>query len=233
MKIVFLGDSITKGTDYGSVTATDCFAYKAGVSAGYAPADIINAGVSANTSAMMLARLQDDVVAHAPCVCVVMALVNDANNSVPLTTYQDNLRAIVDGLRQAGIKPVLASPCLYRGNEAFHTKMRTYLVALESVAVEKCVHYVECNREYAFDYLCGVAAFNERYVDSIHQTKTGHTAIAEIFGRDRYSGFLLPDVEPAPLPDVERLSLATADYLLGGQTPELLSAVSVERSKFA
>lgn len=235
-KIAFLGDSVTKGTDYGGVTAADCYGYKAAAAAGYAPADIINAGVSANTAAMMLARLQTDVIAHAPDVCVVMALINDGYNNVPLVTYQDNLRAIVDGLRAAGIKPVLASPPLYKGAEAFHAKMKTYLVALELVAVEKGVKYIDCYREYAFDYLCGATAFNARYVDSIHQTKAGHTAIAAIIGRDRYAGFLLPDVgpgpdpEPEPSPDLQALSLAVADYLLGDAD---ISAVETERGKFA
>lgn len=49
--IVFLGDSITKGTDYGGVTLTDTFAYKIGTANGYPPASIYNKGVGSDTSA--------------------------------------------------------------------------------------------------------------------------------------------------------------------------------------
>src|SRR3546814_8985137 len=79
-KIVFLGDSITRGA---TLAVADTFAYQVGVANGYAPADIINAGVSGDESADALARVGTDAIALAPDVCVVCLLVNDAKNGVP------------------------------------------------------------------------------------------------------------------------------------------------------
>lgn len=61
-KIVFIGDSLTKGIGYGGVTATDTFAYKIGIANGYAPADILNKGVSSDTAFGVLNRIQADAV---------------------------------------------------------------------------------------------------------------------------------------------------------------------------
>src|SRR3546814_9891434 len=99
-KIVFLGDSITRGA---TLAVADTFAYQVGVANGYAPADIINAGVSGDESADALARVGTDAIALAPDVCVVCLLVNDAKNGVPVSTYEANMPQIISDLLSNGI----------------------------------------------------------------------------------------------------------------------------------
>lgn len=70
---------------------------------------VVNAGVSGDTSAGMLSRVHNDVIAYKPSTCVVMAGTNDAANSTPLATYAANIRGIVAALRSAGITPILAT----------------------------------------------------------------------------------------------------------------------------
>lgn len=63
---------------------------------------IINAGIPGNTTAEMLARLDRDVLAHAPELVILKAGTNDAVNShklVPAERIRANLAAIVAALR--------------------------------------------------------------------------------------------------------------------------------------
>src|SRR3546814_4585453 len=80
-KIVFLGDSITRGA---TLAVADTFAYQVGVANGYAPADIINSGVSGDESPDALARVGADAIALAPDGCVVCLLLNDAKSCGPV-----------------------------------------------------------------------------------------------------------------------------------------------------
>ncbi|WP_408596555.1 GDSL-type esterase/lipase family protein [Pseudomonas sp. PLMAX] len=231
-KIVFLGDSITKATDYGSVTLTDCFAFKVGALAGYAPSEIFNAGVSSDTSGGMLARITTDVIDKAPAVCVVMALVNDVVQDVPISAYKENLRAIASRMIVAGIKVVFVSPPLDRGSQALQEKCRSYLEALEAVSIEFSAPFIDCYREYAFMYLYGVGDFYACYVDNIHQTKIGHDKLVSILTRGtRIRAFCPPGITPVSQ-DLKSLVLSISDYLLSCRTSSLLSNVANERAKF-
>lgn len=232
-RIAFLGDSLTKGTDYGGVTLTDLFAYKTGIGLGYAPGNIVISGQSANTSAMMLARMDTDILAQNVDVCAVMAMVNDSDKNVPLTDYAANLRAIVAKLRGASIKPVLLSPPLWRGNELAHSKNRTYLETLRAVAAELDVDFIDCWQHYAFDYLCDVAEYVSRYSpdDLIHQSKTGHTDLANILLKPAYRKAWAPLVSVPVTESLKGLVIAMADFLIEVQSSELLTVIAQERSK--
>lgn len=231
-KIVFLGDSVTKATDYGGVTSVDCFAFKVGTLAGYAPTDIINAGVSSDTSAGMLARITTDVLDKAPAVCVVMALVNDAVQDVPIADYKETLRAIASRLIVCGIKVVFLSPPLDRGTQAFQDKCRAYLEALEAVSMEFSTPYIDCYREYAFMYLYGVNEFYACYVDNIHQTKVGHDKVTSILTRGTRIKAFYPNGATPVTQDLKSLVLSISDYLLSCRTSSLLNNVANERAKF-
>lgn len=68
---------------------------------------IQNSGIPGNTTAQMLARIEPDVLALNPSVCIVMGGTNDVAQSVPLATYIDNMTEIMDRLQAAGIRPVV------------------------------------------------------------------------------------------------------------------------------
>lgn len=236
-KFAVLGDSITKGTDYGGVTAVDTYAYLTGTALGYAPTDIINAGVSANTSGMALARLQVDVLSKGIGVVVVMLGPNDAEQNVPYGDYADNLRAIVAQSRTAGWHVVFLSPALWRGDSARHQKSRIYLEHSRYVASEFNVPFIDVTHHYAFDYLCDEAEWNSRYVpgDQIHQSKAGHAAISYILTRPAYAKYWVAPaieepVEPEPT-NLKALVLALSDYVLGSAHPVLTATVLEERGK--
>lgn len=187
--IVFLGDSITKGTDYGGVTRTDTFAYKIGIANGYDPSNIYNAGVGSDKSSGALARLQTDVVSKNPDVCVVMIGINDWAAGVSVATYRQNVSSIFSQLKAAGIKPVGITSNLNRGSQATIAGYQPFLEAFEAEAKNQGVKVLDLYREVATSYLYLTATqFQALYVDSIHLTKSGHQFVANFANRDKFSG---------------------------------------------
>jgi acyl-CoA thioesterase-1 len=104
--VVFLGDSLTAG--YGLPEAD---AYPALIEAALAaegrPVRVVNAGVSGDTSAGGLARL-DWVLRLEPDVVVVELGPNDGLRGLPLEATEANLRRIVERSRAAGARVLLA-----------------------------------------------------------------------------------------------------------------------------
>lgn len=188
-KIVWIGTSVTKGTSYGGVTTADTYAYKIGVSNGYAPADIINKGVNSDTSAGMLSRLATDVLACSPAVCVVECLINDWATGVPLATYQANITAIFAALNGASIRPVGMITSFQRGPTADFLALQPYLRAFEDIATAAGAPLVDFYREMALSSLyCTEAQFNSLFVDNVHLTVGGHIQAWRLATRARYNG---------------------------------------------
>lgn len=239
-KFGVIGDSIAKGTDYGGVTSADTFTYIVGNRLGYAASDIVNAGISANTTVAMADRFQADIVARGVTVCGVMGMFNDIIQGISVTDYSNALRSIASQAAAARIKCVFLSPPIWRADEAGHTKNREYVYAMERVAAEVDCPFIDSYRNYAFDYLCGTSAFFNRYApnDLMHQSKAGHQELAGVMLRGCFSKCWEP-LPPAVAPTVPSepaavtaLSIAMADYLLNCQTPALLATVQTERAKF-
>lgn len=102
--VVALGDSQTAGT------LTPGLSYPNLVSALVdRRLGIVNKGVGGNTTAQMLARVQPDVVALAPKMCLFMGGTNDIATAVPLATTQANITSIADAVSAAGIEFVIAT----------------------------------------------------------------------------------------------------------------------------
>jgi len=99
-RVVFYGDSITEG--WGPTG-----------SAGFFPGKpYVNRGISGQTTAQMLVRFQQDVIALKPAVVVILAGTNDiAGNTGPTTQamIEDNLHAMVELAQAHNIRIVLAS----------------------------------------------------------------------------------------------------------------------------
>ena len=115
IKIIALGDSITKGVRSG-VKPEETFASrlqeslkKEGINA-----DVVNVGIGGENTAQALRRLKDQVIDKKPAFVTIMYGANDSyvdkGKTAPRLTvneYRANLTKIVDDLRKAGIKPIL------------------------------------------------------------------------------------------------------------------------------
>jgi lysophospholipase L1-like esterase len=99
-RVVFFGDSITEG--WGRTGSATFFPGKA----------YVNRGISGQTTAQMVVRFRQDVIALKPAAVVILAGTNDiAGNTGPATPemIQDNLASMVQLAKANGIKVVLAS----------------------------------------------------------------------------------------------------------------------------
>lgn len=221
-RIVFLGDSVTKANN---VDVSVSFAMQIGLANGYQPQDIINAGVPGNKLADMLLRLETDVISHAPDVCAFMPMINDASHGTPLATFSAQLHSIVSQLIAAGIKVVIMSPPLYRGGTENYPKFNSYLLEVEKVVDAYRLPYIDVYRRYAWEFMLNVNSFMALYIDVIHQSATGYNYISNLCNSGRYAGYFVKDAAQG----ARELSIATADWALGGQTPELLQQVQLAR----
>lgn len=100
--IVCLGDSITAGVGSGPGEAyPELLAERLGT-------EVINAGVSGDTAAQGLARL-DDVLAEDPWMVIVELGGNDILRQVPRDQTERSLRQILDRLLSSRVVPVLVA----------------------------------------------------------------------------------------------------------------------------
>jgi acyl-CoA thioesterase I len=169
-RLLLLGDSLTAGYGIGRAEAFPARLEAALVKAGI-DAEIINAGVSGDTSAGGLARLDWAIGDRPPSHAIVALGANDGLRGLPPAQMQANLDQILQRLRARGTKILLAGmlapPNLGREYaDAFAEVFRT-LAAKHSVAL------------YPF-FLDGVAAvprLNQQ--DGIHPNPAGVEVLVE------------------------------------------------------
>lgn len=99
---VALGDSQTAGTLTPGLTYPNMASALVERRVG-----IVNKGIGGNTTAQMLARVQADVIALSPRMCLFMGGTNDIANSVPPADTRANIIAIADAVTAAGIEFVI------------------------------------------------------------------------------------------------------------------------------
>jgi acyl-CoA thioesterase-1 len=105
LRIVVLGDSIAAGLGLAEADAFPAVVEERLHDAGF-PVEVVNAGVSGDTSAGGLRRI-DWILRQEPEVVVVELGANDALRGQPLDSTEDNLRQIITRCRAAGAQVVL------------------------------------------------------------------------------------------------------------------------------
>jgi len=99
--IIAFGDSLTAG--YGAGAGED---YPSGL-AKLLRREVINAGVSGDTTDSALARIDADVLQRSPRIVIVGLGGNDFLRGTPIASTEANLRAIVKQIQQAGAMVVI------------------------------------------------------------------------------------------------------------------------------
>jgi acyl-CoA thioesterase-1 len=156
--VVFLGDSITSGD---GVAPDVTFPHRLGVALGV---PVWNAGVSGDTTAGALRRLDADVLAHRPRVVVVELGVNDeVDHHRPAKETLATLRRIARRLRKSGAAVVL----VYTPFGDFDRDV--YREGFREIARRERARLVE-------NFYDGVVP--ALTVDGIHPTVDGHALLA-------------------------------------------------------
>jgi acyl-CoA thioesterase-1 len=106
--IVCLGDSLTAGTGI-TVTGMDnrSKAWPA-VLQNKVNIPVINAGVSGDTTAQGLARVNKDVLSKNPKIVIILLGGNDHGQQIPVDTIKNNLQKIIDMVNDGSRKIYLA-----------------------------------------------------------------------------------------------------------------------------
>lgn len=163
-RLLLLGDSLTAGYGLPSAQAfparLDAWLKQAGMDV-----EVINAGVSGDTSAGGLARLDWAIGATPPSHAIVALGANDGLRGLPAATLEQNIDRIVERLKARGVKVLIA------GMYAPRNLGRDYAVGFDA-AFERVARRHEVPL-YPF-FLDGVAAdpaLNQR--DGIHPNARG------------------------------------------------------------
>jgi len=156
--VVFLGDSIAAGD---GVSPDVTFAQRLGVALGV---PVRNAGISGDTTAGGLRRLETDVLAYRPRLVVVELGLNDAvDHHWPAEATFGNLRKIVRRLRKDGAGVVL----IHIRFAEFGSE--TYQRGFRRIAQRERAWLVE-------DFYAGV--FPHLTPDGVHPNEEGHARLA-------------------------------------------------------
>lgn len=171
-KIVFLGDSLTAGlglladeaypADVGRLFATD----------GYSQVDVINAGVSGDTTAGGLRRLDGTLEADVRIVVVALGG-NDALRGLNPKQTHDNLAAIIKSAQGKGVQVVLV------GMLAPPNLGPDYQEAFQGAFTDLAHEYAKSVMFIPFllDGVAGNPGLNQQ--DGIHPTAEGAKLIAD------------------------------------------------------
>lgn len=194
LRIVTLGDSITKGVRPG-VKAEETFAARleAGLRTDGVSASVVNVGIGGERTDQALKRLAKDVIAQQPDLVTIMYGTNDSyvdqgKNASRITAeeYRANLVRLVDVLRAAGITPVLMTEPrwgktakLNGVGEHPNVRLEKYVEACRAVAKEKQTplvdHYQHWNNAEAKGTDIGSWT-----TDQCHPNPDGHRVLSEI-----------------------------------------------------
>ncbi len=100
------------------------------------PVNIINAGISGDSSSKGLARIERDVISHAPDLVVVCFGLNDSNHGMQgIENYRHNMESIFERLTNSGADVIFMTPNMMntsishniKDEEILHVAQRTML----------------------------------------------------------------------------------------------------------
>lgn len=172
-KIVFLGDSLTAGLGLLSDEAYPALIQQKFAQEGYSNVEIANAGISGDTTAGGLQRL--DSLLEPDVKILVLALgANDALRGLPVDQTRDNLAKIIETTRANGTMVLLA------GMEAPTNLGEDYQQAFHAMFVQLARDYRQHVVHLPF-MLEGVAGHPDlNQADGIHPNKQGAAVIADL-----------------------------------------------------
>jgi acyl-CoA thioesterase-1 len=193
LRIIALGDSITKGVRQG-VAANETFAamIEAKLRQSGVSAEVVNLGVGSERTDLALARLDRDVIARKPDMVMIMYGTNDSyvdrgatDTRITQEQYRTNLKKIIEQLQAAGIKPVLMTEPRWGDAAAANglgehpnVRLERYMAACREVARETRVPLVDHFAVWSEHAKQGKDV-GQWTTDQCHPNVAGHRFMAE------------------------------------------------------
>lgn len=168
-RIAVLGDSLTAGLGLRTNQAYPTLLQER-LDANGLDYDVVNAGVSGDTSAGGLARL--DWALQGDVRILIVALGgNDALRALPTEQLRNNLATVIERAQARGISVILA------GMEAPPNFGRDYIVAFHQVYPALAARYHVALVPFLLAGVAGIDALNQR--DGMHPTPAGARVVAD------------------------------------------------------
>jgi acyl-CoA thioesterase-1 len=168
-RVVVLGDSLTAGLGLNADEAFPALLQRRLDTAGL-KYHVVNAGVSGDTSAGGLSRL-DWALDGDVRVLIVALGGNDALRGLPVVELRHNLSAIIERAQARDINVILA------GMEAPPNFGRSYIVEFHQVYPDLARQYRVAFLPFLLEGVAGVESLNQR--DGIHPTEEGARLVAD------------------------------------------------------
>jgi acyl-CoA thioesterase I len=173
-RIIFLGDSLTAGLGLDTEQSFPALIQKR-VDAGAYPYEIVNAGVSGDTSAGGLRRLEWALGEGTPAVLVVALGGNDGLRGLPTEQLESNLAQIIEQGQKRGLRVILA------GMEAPPNFGADYTARFRAVYARLAERYHVRLIPFLLAGVAGQAALNQ--ADGIHPNARGAERVADLVWR--------------------------------------------------
>jgi len=169
--IVFLGTSITAGLGLDPQQAYPALIQRKLDSAGF-HYQVINAGVSGETSAGALTRI-DWILRQAPAVLVIETGANDGLRGQPPEAVQQNIQAIIDRTRSSSPDTEIILGGMRALPNLGSTYVRRFVAIYPELAARNQLRLVP----FMLEGVGGVDSLNQ--ADGIHPTPRGQEIVAE------------------------------------------------------
>lgn len=169
-KIVALGDSLTAGYGLLEMQAYPALLQKKLDEDGYGW-EVVNAGVSGDTSAAGLQRLDWALQQQNVRVLIVELGANDGLRGLPVDQMKKNLAAIIEGAQARGIAVLLV------GMEAPPNYGPEYVASFRQVYRDLARQYKVIFVPFMLDKVAGIATLNQ--ADGIHPNIEGMQIVAD------------------------------------------------------
>lgn len=146
----------------------------------HARIEMINAGISGNSTADALKRMEADVIQPHPQLVLVMLGMNDVARVAP-EDYRANLRTIVQRIRQVGSEVILMTPNFVSAGDAARPvwKVADYAQISREVGRELAVPVTDMYRAFQSVQAVDPRAWLGLMSDTIHPNMRGHKLLAE------------------------------------------------------
>jgi lysophospholipase L1-like esterase len=145
--------------------------------------EVVNAGVSGNTTIDGLARMEQDVLRHAPNLIIVKFGMNDIARA-PHDVFRDNLRTIIRKGKEAGAEVLVCTPNDIVDSPArSREKLMQYASTIRAVCAETNAPLCELFADFEQLRTTDPAQFEYAMSDAIHPNFAGQILIAKAIAK--------------------------------------------------
>lgn len=173
-----------------------------------------NAGVPGDNTAMMLARLHTDVLAHNPRVVTFLGGTNDLTQGVTLDTYKSNVTRIVDRIAATGATTVILSIPPRGLTDKKLAQTAVFNAWLKAFARERNLHFVDIHARLV-DPATGSYKAGLGHDDNLHLSRAGAAVIGDALN-EQLSPFMPHGGVVRPATNVDPNNLVLNGLLLDG-----------------